>query len=133
MSYWALVKPLGKLEQRLMAILWRGDPLAVRQVVDELKGKLAYTTVMTTLDRLYKKGLLTRERAGNAYVYEAAMSQDEYHQALVEETISGLMKKSAGPVLTASVDTAASLDEGNLRRLEELIAKKRRASRGGDE
>jgi predicted transcriptional regulator len=113
-----------------MGILWKGEPMAVRQVVEKLKGKLAYTTVMTTLDRLYKKGLLAREREGNAYVYQAAMSQDEYHQALVEETITGLMETSAGPVLTAFVDTAASLDEENLERLEELIAQRRRASKG---
>lgn len=116
-----------------MTILWKGEPLAVRQVVDKLEGELAYTTVMTTLDRLYKKGLLTREREGNAYVYQAAMSQDAYHQALVEETIGGLMKKSAGPVLTAFVDTAANLDEEHLERLEELIAAKRRSSRRGNE
>ena len=115
-----------------MAILWEGEPLAVRQVVDRLDGKLAYTTVMTTLDRLYKKGLLAREREGNAYVYAAAMTQSEYHQALVEATIGGLMKKSAGPVLTAFVDTAADLDEENLERLEKLIAEKRRSKRGSE-
>ena len=131
MRYCVLVKSLGKLEQRLMTILWKGEPLAVRQVVDKLQGELAYTTVMTTLDRLYKKSLLAREREGNAYVYRAAMTQDAYYQALVEETIGGLMKKSAGPVLTAFVDTAANLDEENLERLEELIAERRRASRRG--
>jgi predicted transcriptional regulator len=124
------VKALGKLEQRLMAILWEGEPLVVRQVVDRLGGKLAYTTVMTTLDRLYKKGLLGRARDGNAYVYSAAMTEEGYHQALVEATIGGLMQKSAGPVLTAFVDTAADLDEENLERLEELIAQKRRSKRG---
>ena len=125
------MKALGKLEQQLMTILWKGQALAVRQVVDKLGGKLAYTTVMTTLDRLYKKGLLAREREGNAYVYQAAMTQDEYHQALVEETITSLMKESAGPVLTAFVDTAANLDEEHLRKLEELIADKRRATKRG--
>jgi len=111
-----------------MAILWKGEPMSVRDVVERLRDELAYTTVMTTLDRLFKKGLLERQRAGNAYVYAAAMSQDQYHQALVEETITGLMKQSAGPVLTAFVDTAANLDEEHLERLEELIAQKRRSS-----
>lgn len=123
------MKALGKLEQRLMSILWEGEPLAVRQVVDKLRGKLAYTTVMTTMDRLYKKGLLSREREGNAYVYEAAMSRDGYEQALVKEMVTGLMERSAGPVLTAFVDTAARLDEEHLQKLEDLIAAKRRATR----
>lgn len=127
------VKSLGKLEQRLMAILWRGEPLAVRDVLDELGDKRAYTTVMTTLDRLFKKGLLARDREGNAYVYRAAMTRDAYHRAVVEDAITGLMQESAGPVLTAFVDTAASLDEENLERLERLIAEKRRAGNGGGE
>ena len=116
-----------------MAILWREQPLAVRQVVQKHGGTLAYTTVMTTLDRLFKKGLLAREREGNAYVYRPAMSKAEYHQALVEVTMRGLMRESAGPVLTAFVDTAAKLDEAHLERLEQLIAEKRRANAATEE
>ncbi len=109
-----------------MAILWLGEPLGVRQVLALLKGKLAYTTIMTTVDRLYKKGLLARDRVGPAYIYRAAISEDDYHCSLVEETVGILLEKSAGPVLAAFVDTAAELDEDNLKRLEVLIAKRRR-------
>lgn len=108
-----------------MSILWQGEPMVVRQVVARLQGELAYTTVMTTLDRLYKKGLLARDRAGNAFVYRPAMTRDEYHQSLVEQTVGALMARSAGPVLAAFVATAAELDEDNLQTLEELIAEHR--------
>ena len=111
-----------------MEILWDAGPLAVREVSRRLSKKtpLAYTTVMTTLDRLYKKGLLVREKEGNAFIYSPAMTRDDYHRRIVEETVSGLIEKSAGPVLAAFVDVAVGIDEENLTRLERLLAKHRR-------
>jgi predicted transcriptional regulator len=120
------VKALGSLEECIMSILWQGEPLAVRQVMAKLKKKLAYTTVMTTLDRLYKKGLLARDRDGTAFVYRAKLTRDEFHRKLVEKTVGGLLEESAGSVLAAFVDTAAELDEDNLKKLEALIAERRR-------
>lgn len=120
---------LGALEERVMEILWKDEgPLSVREVGRKLgRKKLAHTTVMTTLDRLYKKGLLAREKDGTAYVYWAAMSRDDYHRRIVEETVSALIEESAEPVLSAFVDAAASIDEENLARLSRLIARKRQA------
>lgn len=123
---------LGALEERIMEIVWRSSaPVAVREVGKKLKSRppLAYTTVMTTLDRLYKKGFLSREKVGNAFVYSAAMSKDEYKKRIVEETLGVLLAESADPVLAAFVDTAASVDEDNLVRLERLIAAHRRTRR----
>ena len=108
-----------------MSLMWDGEPRTVRDVVGRLHEELAYTTVMTTLDRLFKKGLLARAKSGAAFTYCSRMSRDEYHQALVEEHIGGLLEQSTGPVLAAFVDTAARLDERILRRLEQLIAKRR--------
>ena len=55
-------QPLGPLEVAVMEILWQRGESAVRDVVDRLERPLAYTTVMTTLDRLYKKALLDRRK-----------------------------------------------------------------------
>jgi predicted transcriptional regulator len=119
---------LGDLEERLMEVIWQaGEPLAVRDAMTKLDAGLAYTTVMTTLDRLHKKKLLARRKDGNAFVYRAAMSRDDYHRRIVEETLAGLLEKSAGPVLHAFVDVAVGLDEENLERLEALIARHRRS------
>lgn len=123
---------LGTLEERLMEVLWRSGPLPVRDVCARLKGKpvLAYTTVMTTLDRLFKKGLLARVKDGNAFVYQPALSRDDYRRRIVESTVSGLMRASdANPVLAAFVDAAAEVDEDNLSRLEALIAERRKSGR----
>ena len=99
--------------------------MAVREVKARLGGRLAHTTVMTTLDRLFKKGLLTRVRVGTAFVYSPAMSPEEYHRSLIENTVGALLEKSAGLVLAAFVDTAAELDEDNLAKLEALILERR--------
>lgn len=121
---------LGALEEKVMELLWQQRPLAVRDVCKRLRGHhaLAHTTVMTTLDRLYKKGLLLRHKDGTAFIYEPALSKDDYRRRVLERTIAGLItkKSDADPVLAAFVDAAAGVDAGNLERLEELIAERRR-------
>lgn len=110
-----------------MAVLWSSPPMSVREVCAALRRRRpAYTTVMTTLDRLYRKGLLARHREGAAYVYRPAMTRDEYHRRVVEVAMGGLVAASTEPVLAAFVDVAAELDEANLARLERLIAERRR-------
>ena len=66
---------LGHLEEGVMQILWTHGASNVRQVVDKLTRPLAYTTIMTTLDRLYKKGLLDRRREARAFIYSARLSR----------------------------------------------------------
>ena len=55
---------LGTLERQVIDIVWTGDEVTVRDVHARLDGRVAYTTVMTTLDRLFRKGLLARNQAG---------------------------------------------------------------------
>lgn len=117
---------LGELETRLMELLWSESPLSVRAVCDRAGGGLAYTTIMTTLDRLYKKRLLRRHKDGNAFLYEPAMDRAEYQRRVVEAALTPLMEHGAAPVLAAFVEVAADLDEANLAQLERLIASHRR-------
>ena len=121
---------LGSLEETLMTILWQGGHMSVREVNEHLREKkLAHTTVMTTLDRLFKKGLLLRTKEGLAYIYYPAMSREAYQQRLVGATVAGLMSKvqDTVPVLAAFIDLAADLDEANLTKLEALIAERKRS------
>jgi predicted transcriptional regulator len=118
---------LGELEERLMEILWEDAPLSVREVKRRLgRSKQAYTTVMTTLDRLYRKGLLARTKNGLAFVYQPAIDRAEYQKRVVQAALTPLLEQGAGPVLAAFVDVAAGTDVGNLDRLEQLIAARRR-------
>jgi predicted transcriptional regulator len=121
------VRVLGDLEQRVMTLLWDEHPLSVREVQRKLaRSRLAYTTVMTTLDRLYKKGLLARAKVGLAFAYRPAIERDEYQRRIVEAAVTPLLAESAGSVLAAFVDVAADVSTENLNRLEKLIAERRR-------
>ncbi len=60
---------LGPLEFEVMEVVWTVGASNVRDVATRMQRSLAYTTVMTTLDRLYKKGLLEREMSDRAFIY----------------------------------------------------------------
>ena len=81
-----MARVLGELETEIMRRLWRrGAPTTVRELVDELQRdrEIAYTTVMTVLDNLFKKGWLRRELDGRAYRYEPESTGEEYSAALM--------------------------------------------------
>lgn len=83
---------LGDLEREVMTQLWAATAgsLTVRQVHERLSGhrELAYTTVMTVLDRLAKKGVVTREKADRAYLYAAAQTREEMTAAVMLDALS---------------------------------------------
>ena len=70
----------GDLEAVVMDYVWDyAEPVTVREVFDEIsqRRQIAYTTVMSTMDNLYRKRWLQRQRDGKAYVYQASMSREE--------------------------------------------------------
>jgi predicted transcriptional regulator len=85
------MRRLGDLESAIMERLWAWRRSAtVREVVDDLNRErpLAYTTVMTVLDILHRKGWVVRERVGRAYVYAATKTRDEYVAGLLREALT---------------------------------------------
>ncbi len=117
---------LGELETQIMELLWTEAPLSVRAACERLRGGHAYTTIMTTMDRLHKKRLLRRTKDGNAFIYEPAMDRAEYQKRVVEAALTPLLEQGAAPVLAAFVEVAADLDHDNLAALEKLIADHKR-------
>jgi predicted transcriptional regulator len=117
---------LGDLEARVMELLWEVYPISVRAACERLGSDHAYTTIMTTMDRLHKKRLLRRKKDGNAFLYEPAMDRSEYQRRVVEAALTPLLEHGAAPVLAAFVEVAADLDEKHLAQLERLIASHRR-------
>ncbi len=120
---------LGKLEWQVLNEIWRRDEVSVRDVYLALGESVAYTTVMTTLDRLFKKKLLTRRKDGRAFVYLPAVSPDEFEQGIREDVIDGLLGHGADavqPVLACIVDTVSEHDRELLDELDRLIKEKRR-------
>jgi predicted transcriptional regulator len=84
------VSGLGQLEREIMDQVWRAcGPVTGRQVVDELRRTrtVAYTTVLTIMDRLTVKGVLTRRRSGRAFLYEAVRSREEYTADVMREVL----------------------------------------------
>ena len=112
----------------MVEIVWkRGVPVSVRDLRPELKG-LAYTTVMTTLDRLYKKGLLRRQKAGRAFLYSTRVTPHELQQTLSQRLIGWLLgatRESARPLLSGLVDTLGDTDDALLEELERMIRERR--------
>ena len=84
------MRRFGELEAVVMDRLWDwGRPALVREIVDDLRGDraLAYTTVMTVMENLYRKGWLRRERDGRAWRYEPAGSRSGYTAALMNDAL----------------------------------------------
>ena len=71
---------MGRLEATVMEILWTAGEQNVHDVVARLDRPLAYTTIMTTLDRLYKKGLLARRKVERAFLYAPKFSRAEWER-----------------------------------------------------
>ena len=120
---------LGRLEFDLMQILWSRGESNVRDVIQQLDRPLAYTTVMTTLDRLYKKGLLDRRMPERAFLYSARLSSQEWERRRAESILAGFL---AGPhpsrelLLSSFLDAVGEHDAVLLDELEKKIKMKRK-------
>jgi predicted transcriptional regulator len=126
------VKDLGPLEQRVLELLWRSSAeRTVRDVQEGLGGALAYTTVMTTLDRLYKKGLLARQRKGPAFSYSPLETREDFAAGLLRKGLDRLFGRgSLRPLLASFVDAVSEHDRALLPELERLVRSKERSLRG---
>ncbi len=127
---------LGTLEREVMDAVWRLGPATVHDVRAALDRTIAYTTVMTVLDRLYRKSVLDRRRQGRAYVYSAAASSDQLQSAVALGLLARLLgrgRAAAEPILSSLVDAVGARDRELLDELDRLVREKRRAlKRGGD-
>src|SRR5271168_4271631 len=111
---------LGPLEQQLLEELWKSKSATVRELLDHGDLKLAYTTVMTTLDRLYKKQLLDRVAEGRAFRYSPRYTQEELEKAAVGETIKQLLGSGAALPLSYLVEAVSEHDASLLDDLQRL-------------
>jgi predicted transcriptional regulator len=120
---------LGKLERQVLDETWRSGEVTVREVYTAFGENVAYTTLMTTLDRLYKKKLLQRRKDGRAFLYSPAVSREEFEHGIREDVIDGLLGRGAEgvePVLACIVDAVSERDRELLDELDRLIKQKRR-------
>ena len=123
---------LGKLEREVLEQIWQRREVSVRDVYLQFEERIAYTTLMTTLDRLYKKRLLHRRKDGRAFLYAAAVGRDEFEDGIREDVIDSLFEPGVveiQPVLACFVDTVSERDRELLDELERLVKEKKRELR----
>ena len=118
----------GPLEIRVLESLWsRTTPSCVRDIQPDFPG-VAYTTLMTTLDRLYRKGTLQRSKLGRAFYYQPKSTQSALISELAGSTFSNLLPTdtaSLRPILSLFVDTVGQRDHELLDELEMLVRTRR--------
>jgi predicted transcriptional regulator len=120
---------MGRLEIAVMEILWACGEANVHDVAGRLGRPLAYTTVMTTLDRLYKKGLLDRRKAERAFVYVPRLSKGDWERKRAGEWLSTFLagpKPSGDLLISCLVDAVGDQNAALLDELERKVRLKRR-------
>lgn len=114
-----IVRPLGELEKLVMDRLWSWNhPVTVREVLEDLNCDrvLAYTTVMTVMDNLYRKGVLTRELDGRAYLYRPTLTREEHTAAFMGEVLA-----STGNRAVTLLHFLEQMPPGDVVRLREAL------------
>ena len=115
--------PLHELEAEVMEQVWERDRATVREVLDALNHgpkQRAYTTIMTIMARLDRKGMLTRERRGKTDVYSAVMTRDAYRDARAQAEVKAVVDEFGDLALAHFAERMAGLDPKRLRALRRL-------------
>ncbi len=113
---------LGELEKLVLNYLWEHGTADAKQVHDHFKRSRggSLNTIQSTLDRLHKKGILTREKQGHAYQYRAALDKKAFIGDLIRKVTQDFSPDN-DQLLAAFVSVSAGMDETHLDRLEQLI------------
>jgi predicted transcriptional regulator len=116
-------KQLGDLETAVLSVLWKSaSPLSVRDVLAQLERRqLAYTTILTVLDRLHDKELVSRETHRRAFLYRARVSPEEWFGAQAARVLASSPAPSNSAVLMAFLDSAERADPTLIDCLSALI------------
>ena len=119
---------LGPLERQVLDETWQRGEVTVRDICGAFGDQVAYTTIMTTLDRLYKKHLLARRKEGRAFLYSPAVSREQLETGIREDVIEGLLDgtERIQPVLACIVDAVSERDRELLDELDRLVQEKKR-------
>ncbi len=125
---------LGPFEQQLLREVWSRGNTTVRELIEHTNLHQAYTTVMTTMDRLYKKGLLDRVAEGRAFRYTPRLTSEELQRGAAIDGIRQLLGSDETSSLPLSylVEALSAHDAQLLDELQILIERKRRELKAGE-
>ncbi|MFB6262883.1 MAG: BlaI/MecI/CopY family transcriptional regulator [Bradymonadaceae bacterium] len=128
---------LHELEAEVMEVVWDGgwQEFAVRDVLEVLEQdrEIAYTTVMTTVKRLFDKGLFDRRKDGRRYLYSPKLDRDEFHAQVAVEVMQSLPESGRRAAVSALVGDLEEVDAETLDRLSDEIERRRRQLGGEEE
>jgi predicted transcriptional regulator len=118
---------LGPLELKVLDVLWERKRASTVRSVQPSFPQLAYTTLMTTLDRLYRKGLLRRSRLGRAFGYVPRCSRDEFFGQMVSGHVTDLLASCGDStvLLSTLVEAVGHADAELLDELEAIVRAER--------
>ncbi len=121
---------LGSLEREVMNVVWSRPEVSVRDVYEHIDRRLAYTTIMTTLDRLHRKGVLARDQQGRAFLYRTRITREQIalnglQRALARVTDS--FRNETRPVMACLLDAVTEHDLLSLDELEKMIQERRQS------
>ncbi len=117
---------LGPLEQQVLQAVWARGPVTVRELLDHGEIWQSYSTIMTTMDRLFKKGLLDREPQGRAFRYSARVGPKELEHLTAVKNIEQLLgSKYASLHLSYFVEAVSEKDASLLDHLQTLVERQR--------
>jgi|ERR1700678_17606 predicted transcriptional regulator len=117
---------LGSLEREVLDLVCEMDGGTVREICNHLSRLLAYTTVMTTLDRLYKKDLLQRQKEGRGYRYIPRTTEPNEQSQRPANRSGRSTSVSPVPLVSYLLDSVGTYDEALLQELEKKIAARRK-------
>lgn len=123
-----LGRVLGALEKSVMDILWERGEATGREVFEGISREktLAFTTVLTVMDRLLKKGLIKRAKRGGVFVYTASMTKDNFVKQISQEVLQGILDISASSAASSFVDLLYKTNPEEIDRLSKLIVDKKK-------
>ena len=113
--------PLGNLELAVMKVLWDAkQALEVKEVVDRLGEARAYTTVMTTLSRLHKKGYLHQKKEGRSFLYRPRISRDTVLRRIITPVADFLFNGDIRQIVPHLLGIERELNAQERERLREI-------------
>ncbi len=125
-----LGRVLGELERLVLDVLWDRAEVTGREVLEEIQKErpLAFTTILTVMDRLLKKGLIKRKKRGGVFVYAPSISRDEFVKQVSEEVLQGILDISASSAASSFVDILYKTSPEEMDRLSRLIEERKKAA-----
>jgi predicted transcriptional regulator len=118
---------LGNLQLQIMQVLWERGPSRVAEVHEALGagGGLAYTTVATMLRKMEDRGLVAHETEGRSFIYRGAVTEKQVSQDMAGDLLDRVFAGSLSAMVSHLL-TTREVGAGELKRLEELLAQRRK-------